>query len=1032
MGVAQAGTYTNGSLVRIAINPTQTLPANDLILIEDGKPRNISPVEAWDLEKNKHVDLSLLEPDATTKLWTNAEDQNAQTQDQALPIQSGDQVTFLGTLLSSAGRLRFDGLTQSEPVKPLAFLMSRNVHTLLLRKELLRKLGYLIPAMKYLKSVKIRFPDADTRDTFLNSKVPLATNGAAVDWIVPAPAGSDPLVVELQDLIVMDAGSVTNLALAPPIDINPATKELLPEKQRILRALALPYGLANLGESINQFDWTLGLVDGDSISFNVADVANFSCSFDDALWMLRKIAKLSRADITEVVNHSVYPEPIAKLIVEKLISRRDTLVSLFHLPDSKIEFDSHLSDAPSIVNGKVFQKSWAGYVSQFAFGDQQSPLHDIHNYFISEVETNLLENLLQKANDQIPALTVESQTAAHQNDLYQAGLQHWLQTGENQAVPLGVWAAPIVSGALNLSRSVVIGNYLGTNNLVSLADSFGVTVNAGITIGVDGLVSMLRLSAGALIQGTVSINYTHLKPVKRLKQTITEPIKNEFVPWIFRHSSRIFSNIADAEHDPTLNDPEILKKAITDDLDQLKKMIDVGESLIMTESLGGIEKGTLGVGFPVPLSPEASLNAGFNQLLISRIQIYRKDADTIQVFKDNGHLNGFTLGFDVSVGSSAILPVLSITGKSYRGSSDSKVFRVKINSDLKSNPTFFGNALGLAAAIKNGSPHVLEGVSPPAHLQADFKDSSSDFRFLHLVRRRLKTQSEIEISLPDGTDDHFISLTDGKQTGSHYQKLATDAGNFIAQSLANNSNITIDTQASSNPGQSFLGQAQTRNAEFQERLDQDQLPHPYVQIQYRWQGWNKSASQTQALVDNLSDRYGFKLYPDGFLLNVKSIQLYQMNVTLNLYENAVYSIVNMSGATQDAIETKYRNRYHCFLNIGPNCAALLRFRKAMDDYHSGVTDPVENAKLMFKIVSNLEGFSDFSELVQLSGGASNLYLNSSITGFRNASEVLSLPFTSSSYGKVDPNFPTGIIDNAQTVLDISTGEFYQQWLRDIL
>ena len=71
-----------------------------------------------------------------------------------------------------------------------------------------------------------------------------------------------------------------------------------------------------------------------------------------------------------------------------------------------------------------------------------------------------------------------------------------LQVLENGGVPqmtIGAWVKPIANGSVNISRDVVLGNFMGTNNQVQLADTFGFTANVGLR-GVDNTPSFLNLS----------------------------------------------------------------------------------------------------------------------------------------------------------------------------------------------------------------------------------------------------------------------------------------------------------------------------------------------------------------------------------------------------------------------------------------------------------------------------------------------------------------------------------------------------------
>jgi hypothetical protein len=163
--------------------------------------------------------------------------------------------------------------------------------------------------------------------------------------------------------------------------------------------------LLNLPESVNQYDWAAARKDNANIIIHTPDQANFAATMDDALWMVRKIAKLSRADFAEIVANSYYPEGVAKVLVEKMISRRNSLVSTFGTKEAQLEINPKVSDPPTVVDGKVIQqKTWPGYASNFSIGDEQSPLKGIQYYVLSEVQANAMEALMDKINLELPQL----------------------------------------------------------------------------------------------------------------------------------------------------------------------------------------------------------------------------------------------------------------------------------------------------------------------------------------------------------------------------------------------------------------------------------------------------------------------------------------------------------------------------------------------------------------------------------------------------------------------------------------------------
>jgi len=112
---------------------------------------------------------------------------------------------------------------------------------------------------------------------------------------------------------------------------------------------------------------------------------NFNCLVDNSLfdyvtyadgrWMVRLIARLTRRQIADAVALGGWPEPLAKLLVEKLIARRNQLVRVFGLVGEKtpegdiislMKFDRYLTTADGAVkNGKLKIYNFEGYPQYF-------------------------------------------------------------------------------------------------------------------------------------------------------------------------------------------------------------------------------------------------------------------------------------------------------------------------------------------------------------------------------------------------------------------------------------------------------------------------------------------------------------------------------------------------------------------------------------------------------------------------------------------------------------------------------------------
>ena len=107
----------------------------------------------------------------------------------------------------------------------------------------------------------------------------------------------------------------------------------------------------------------------------------------DARWTTRLIAQLTREQITEVVALGGWPDPVARLLVEKLVHRRNQLVEIFELegeptpsgPIARLDVDRNLTTPDgrvvrgTLVDG-VFEEATRNFDNYW--GDMLGPIWD--------------------------------------------------------------------------------------------------------------------------------------------------------------------------------------------------------------------------------------------------------------------------------------------------------------------------------------------------------------------------------------------------------------------------------------------------------------------------------------------------------------------------------------------------------------------------------------------------------------------------------------------------------------------------------
>ena len=71
--------------------------------------------------------------------------------------------------------------------------------------------------------------------------------------------------------------------------------------RRLLNSILIPYALVEVPESVNMFPWHAGRIINKQFKMDFDNAENFSTTYGDARWMVRRIAALSRSDWKEVV-----------------------------------------------------------------------------------------------------------------------------------------------------------------------------------------------------------------------------------------------------------------------------------------------------------------------------------------------------------------------------------------------------------------------------------------------------------------------------------------------------------------------------------------------------------------------------------------------------------------------------------------------------------------------------------------------------------------------------------------------------------
>jgi hypothetical protein len=977
------------------------LPSNDLVFNQ----KTLTSKEAKDL---KEIDLSELEP-SENEIYDGKNHLNESENN--VSVQDNEVLRFQGALMSNSGLLRFNAINETDG-SLLTLHLDKTLHSMLLRKNLLRRLGYKIPTIKYFPRVSITFNSLEEKTDFLKRIIPENTLGAAERWIVE----NNDLTIKLQDVAVSkpDESDFYNVSMGVPADsIN----------SRTIRGIVGAYALVDLGESVPQFSWSAGKIDNNAVALTHFTGNEFNSSIDDIVWMQKKIANLTREEILTIVKLSSFPSGVAEVVAEKIISRRNTLNQILNIKKANLDVNMKLNIPGIVVDGKITPQNFQGYASRFTYGDAETPFDQMRFYFYSKLESNAIDNAITYLNKNLEGYDVNTVRTDYFKKQFDAGLKHFVDTGELLPIQVGHWTSPVANLRLILSRDIVIGNYLGTDNLVQLADTFGGSLNLGMLVGYEGL----PYGVSASVSGTVSLvrTFTHLKPVKSLKASLKEPFKNLLVPLIKKSLRDDFFTLNELKD---FKGPSVDRnKKILEIMKNIDENLNVGESLIMTDRVMpsvsldlNYTQGVVGAGVGVTGSVA----------VIKRIHLYKKAPQVLQIFDDSGHTKTLDLSLNINA---AGYPVLKILQTYEKGNYNIKSYMVSLNSNPDENPNLYSNALAVYEILKSKNFELINSTITPVTLDASYTDQSTGFSFLLWKVKKLKGQTFFDVKAKDGVNGKYFSYQKDFLTGANIESISKEILNKYLQDKVD-PNISITNESGKNPGETIYGKSHTETFRFEAAIDEgNKLSKKFLTLVDIRQGWTFSEKSLIKFIENVNQKFNFNLF-NREQIDFKKLRLYKIGYHLNLYEAGIIKLETITNNDISKIEEIYIQNARCnsIGESGPDmsvrCGYLTALKSKLYSCDKKINMSTDHAVCLTELFERLYldlKFEDFKKLI----GENNFYLYGSVDGFRTNSEILNDTIYSNSFGKIGSPYWNGPFDVVRSLVGLSDGEFAGGWLR---
>jgi len=987
------------------INDASVLPSVDLI--KDGQ--KLDSEESYKLSRFEKFDLSKLDPEEDifwSKIPTKQNDDILINLDKAVDYQS--EIGSSSNMIRINVSQEINGTTNN-----YLLYFDKFLHAAFLRKNLLRKMGYILPRMKYIKSLKLRFRSLEEKQYFLKEQVNKATRGAPTRWISKKEIEDDKiLTVTVKDIAVFRKRDrdYMDIFLAPSKGSN---------MRRVIRSLIAPFALLGLRESVNSFEWSMGQIKNKNLLLNhILENASFNASIDDVKWAFKIIEKLKRKDFKEIVNNAFFPEGVRQVVLEKIISRRNIILSKLKLNFKKIKVDYKINFKNIVKDSKILKQEWDGYASRFSYDYKQTPFDEYQYFFFSKIRSAALDNVLSEANKYFKTFDIAAKQKEFHKKQFKSGLQHFIKTGELGSFPVKTWHSPFFNFNLIINRDVVVGNYMGSDNLVQLADTTGVAIDMGVHYGIENIGQYI--TSNFQLGSSVNTTITHLKPIVSLKAAYKQPMldllrSNERYPKAFMQLSKAAES----------KDKDKIKEAS----DLLKKYLGKGESLILTENI--TPRFNLAANFTFQnliLSP----TIGTKRAMIKRIQFFRKDENTIQVYSDKGHSWDFYLGARVDAVITGLVPIINIKAKKSKGKYMIHLYDIDLSSDLEKNPNLSQNSFALYSMFKDRSSELLDDIQKPIKIENSFDDDSFKFNFLFLTYKALNQQGEITVTPRKGNPMKFINLIESSQSGINKEVLVRDAMNYYLKQYVTKYKLEVPVGRFHNPGQSIGGKSHSTFTRLQVKIENDGSEnYPVLSIEDRHEGWSLKNKNIEKFINKINDRYKYKLFRPEDIKGIKKLRLYDISSHFHLYYQGLDRIKNLTLKMFKKLKVATYKGSKCYKNKNVKCGKFQKIEYFIKKCSDKSVDLIKQNKCILKLTKILHNSLDIVDFKKILGEG-NYYIFGSINGFRVDNEILNDTINSDYEGQIGDVFFQGPLDTIMMDQGISTGEFKGWWLRENL
>ncbi len=834
-------------------------------------------------------------------------------------------------------------------VRPYTLTAALNAPSAVIRASILRRMGYPLANPKPLRTLKVRFSSVAARDEFIEKLSDRSLTSRA-RWIKELPEGQPE--VTLQGM-VLEPGRITVQAVH--WGLIPAS---LQSSRRVYRALLMPFILADLPEKVNQYAWTSGRIfDGGIWLEYMYSEAFPDVSYQDLRWAVRRIARMTRAELAASVGDARLPADVTALLVEKMVSRRNSLIELFGLQS---EFSAYDNDPEitigNVIDGQLIKGGYEGYPQDFYENPELPPLRfsQLWRYFLVQGISGALSEGLNQINSNLLTLDDDSTaTSSHQTRIGQ-GINDYLVRGTDRAdgYQTGIWAWPTAGVSISAGRSVIAGTIMGSDSQVQLVDTISAEANAGVYLGFD-TTQTLSMSASTSVRGGRS--YTHIRPIAdvhtalvtnwgrlavtgfmmqlgaALNPDIACTIPTEAFTEEFTADSQTFirvkydtaratgrdeaialrqrlisegtpeSKIILGPFDRTAACTTEVDAAVNQNLQTFTEGLALGESFVVTDY---IKFGAgLRANLAIPMGEVLGLSVGVSgdkDYQVLRSTILRKTSTGFQVYLQDRKVDDYSAGLDINF----YINLISTTRTERQGRGATDFFQ--INTEGASTEVKRNAIRAIKALLIGNSSEILADHFQPYHMDHNLHAQITRFRFLAWSHDTSDQRHEVDIYPPSDPQGRYDREAH-KRTLHMHRSVTRDGEDLFGFGLRSLGSLVpvlgglggaLGIAGSSDPGNSVIGSSVTRAVSAQGEVTPGRDLNPVGMVEQVYRGWSMGIGRLYQVFNEIEQNYQpifstRPLFRRELFRQASALQMYQIETTLVVYPKALNKLVEV-------------------------------------------------------------------------------------------------------------------------------------------